>query len=81
MVCRRSAQFHQVLDVVLEDEQIGRAFAGEPDERMIVVFDGAGDFFTIDQLHPHGRAVFDELLQIPDFFQRLFRRARSLALL
>jgi hypothetical protein len=66
---------------VLKDEQIRRAVAGEPNEGMIVVLDGAGDFLAIDQLHSHRSAVFNEALEIPDFLQCLFRRARPFSLL
>src|ERR1051326_2798368 len=78
---RPSAKFHEVLDVVLEDEQIGGAVACQPDERMIVVCNRAGDFFTIGELPAHRRGVFNEPLQVADLFQCLFGGPRTFSLL
>ena len=77
-----SAQLCEVLDIVLEDEEIGRAFAGQSNKRVVVIFDRSCDFFAVNQFHAHRRAVLDEVLQIADLLQRLFRRPRrSFALL
>jgi hypothetical protein len=79
-VPHRLRLFHQVFDVVLEDEEVGFATARDADERLIVVLDNADDFLAIGQLHAYGFGMFDELFEIFGFFKRLFRRARGFSL-
>src|SRR5258708_30264330 len=69
--------FDQVFNVVLEDEQIRFASAGEPDEALIVVFDHAGNFFAIGHLDANGSALFNQALQILGLFESLLWRARG----
>src|SRR3954471_14910562 len=69
--------FDEVFNVVLEDEQIRFAIAGEPDEALIVVFDHAGDLFAVGHFHANGSALFNQALQILGLFESLFRRARG----
>ena len=44
----------KIFDVVLEDEQIRRAGAGDADETLIVIFDHAAHFFVVAELHADG---------------------------
>ena len=67
--------FHQVLDVVFKDEQIGFAVAGDADEALIVILDGALDFFAVHHLDAHQRRAFNQLFEILDLFKGLLRRA------
>jgi hypothetical protein len=66
---------------VLENEEIGLALAGDPDEGLVVILDGSYDFFAAGHLDAHRRCVFDELLQILSLFERLFGRAPGFATL
>ena len=70
------SQLHHVLDIVLEDEQVRLALARQADEGMVVIFDHARHFFSVRQLHAHGRGLLDQLLEVLGFLQRLLRRAR-----
>jgi hypothetical protein len=45
--------FLNIFDVVLEDEEVGLALASQADERLVVVFDGSGNFLAVLHLHPH----------------------------
>ena len=69
------ALFLEVLDVVLENEEVGLALAGQADEGPVVVFNRAYHFLPILHLHADGRGILNQALEIPDLFKRLFRRA------
>ena len=63
---------------MFEDEKIRRAHARQADERLVVILDRASHLFAIRQPHAYLHRAFDQALQIPRFFKRLFRRARRL---
>ena len=69
--------FREVLDVVLEDEKVGFALAGQADEGLVVILDDADHFFSIFQLDPDQRRILDQLFEILCLFKRLFRGARG----
>ena len=71
--------FHDVLDVVLEDEQVRFAFTGEANEGVIVILDDTDDFLAAGHLHAHRRAVLNQLLEILRLLEGLFRRTRGFA--
>jgi hypothetical protein len=48
---------------------------------MVVILDSSGDFLAVCHLYAHLGAVLDQLFQVANLFQRLFRRARTLTLL
>src|SRR5882757_1147967 len=66
------AFFLDIHDLVLVDEKIRRAFAGQTDHVAVVIFDPAVDDFTVGQLHAHRLLFFAEELQIGSFFKRVF---------
>lgn len=55
-----SAVFGDVHDLVLEDEKIGRAFAGEADHVLIVVLDPSADDLAVHQLDRDSLLLFAE---------------------
>ena len=65
----------EILDVVLEDEQVRLVLAGQPDERLVVILDGADHIFSVRQLDPNGRGIRDQFLEVAGLFERLFRSA------
>ena len=77
MPCRLQRDLVQVLDVVLEDEQIRRAGAGDADKALVVVLDHAIHLFVVAQLDAHRNFFIDEMLEIVDLFERLFGRTRA----
>jgi hypothetical protein len=60
---------------VLEDEKIRGLSPGYTNESAVVIFNNAGDFLVIGQLHPNGDFLFNEVLQILDFLESLLRWA------
>ena len=63
----------------LKMKRLGNVRAGDADETLIVIFDGAAHFLAIDQFHADGNLCVDQMLQILDLFKSLFRRARMFA--
>src|SRR5882762_11892534 len=68
------AFFLDIHDLVLVDEEIRRAFAGQTDHVAVVIFDPAVDDFAVGQLHAHRLLLFAEELQVRSFFKRVFSR-------
>ena len=73
---RKPLGFHNVLDVVLEDEEVRFAFASQTNKGMIVILDDTGDFLAVSHLDAHHRAVLNQLLEILGFLEGLLRRTR-----
>src|SRR5581483_3755182 len=69
-----AAVFRDVHDLVLVDEQVGRAFARQADHSLVVVFDPPFDGFAVHQLHGNLRLLLTECLQVSGFLIGLFRR-------
>src|ERR1035441_5314484 len=69
------AAFHQVLDLVLIDKQVGTVFAREPDERVVVILDGARDLLAIGEFHAYGDFRLDQMLEVSHLFKGLFGSA------
>src|ERR1035438_6010905 len=67
----------EVLDVVLENEKVGFTLAGQPDERLVVVFDGANHFLSVFHFDADRRRILDQPFEVLGLFKRLFRRARG----
>src|SRR4051794_27568254 len=74
------ALFLDVLDIVFENEEIGLAVARQADEGLVIVFDDAGDLFAVLQLHPNPGVMFDQLLEILRFLERLLGSTRRFSL-
>src|ERR1022692_904139 len=68
--------FLNVFDVVFEDEKVRFALASQANERLVVIFDGAGDLLAVLHLHSHDGAVLNQLFEVSRLLKRLFRRAR-----
>ncbi len=68
--------FREVRDVVLEDKKVGFTFAGQADEGLVVILDGADHFLSVGQLDPDQRRILDQLFEILRLFKSLFRGAR-----
>ena len=66
----------QVLDIVLEDEQVGQAGARDADEGGVVVFDDAANLLIVAEAHANGRAALDQALQVFRFLERMLGRPR-----
>src|SRR4051812_25983235 len=77
----RLALFLDVFDIVLEDEEVRFAVAGEADERLVVIFNHAGHLFTV--LHPDTDAGvgLNQLLEILRLLECLLGGARRFSLL
>jgi hypothetical protein len=73
--------FSQILDIVLEDEKVRFAAAGEADEGLVVILNDADDLLVILHLHADGRGIFDQALEVFGLFKCLFRRASGLSTL
>ena len=78
-VCHALRFFREVLDVVLENKQVGIALSGEANERLVVVFDDSDHLFSIFQFDPDRRRMLDQLFEIFGLFKRLFRGACGLS--
>ena len=70
----------QILDVVLEDEQVGRARSRDANKALIVILDHAAHFLVIAESDADGNSLFDQVFQVLDFFERLLRRPRDFSL-
>src|SRR5215831_17746896 len=68
------AQFAEVLDVMLEDEEVRLAVAGQPDKRLVVVFDHADHFLSVVHSDAHRRGALDQALEILRLFKGLLGR-------
>jgi hypothetical protein len=67
--------FHQVLDLVFKDEQVGTVRARQPDEGVVIILDGARDLLAIGQFHAHGDVRLNEMLEVSHLFEGLFGSA------
>src|SRR5689334_5263899 len=67
-------QFVEVFNIVLEQEQIGLAGAGDTDEVRVVELDRSVDFLVIAQTHADRCFLLDQVLQITNLFKSLFGR-------
>jgi hypothetical protein len=75
MALEKLRLFLKVLDVVLEDEKIRLALAGQPDERLVVILDRPHHFFAAVHLYANRRAALDQQLEVLGFLEGLFGRA------
>ena len=66
-----------VHDFVLEDEQIGRALAGEAHHILVVILDPSLDNLAVHQLNADALLLLSQGLQISGFFKSVVGR-RSL---
>ena len=66
---------HYILDLVLIDEKVGAVRARQPDERVVVILDGARDLLAIGEFHPHGDFRLDEMPEVSHLFKGLFGSA------
>src|ERR1035438_829549 len=60
-----------------ENEKVGLPLAGQADERLVVVLDGANHFLSVFHFDADRRRILDQPLEILGLFKRLFRRARG----
>src|SRR5580658_10190711 len=62
---------------MFEDEKVGSALARDTNEAMIEIFDDSANHFIVAQLHADTGFNFDQMLEVLDLFERLFRRTRA----
>ena len=74
-----SALFRDVHDLVLEDEQIGRALTRQSHHVLIVVLDPSLDDLAVHQFDRDWILPFAKSLQKTCFFECIFRRRRPAA--
>jgi hypothetical protein len=62
---------------VLEDEEVRGLRAGYAKKSPVVIFHNTGDLLVIGEFHANGDFLFNQVLQILDFLESLFRRPGS----
>ena len=72
-----SGRFVQIFDVVFEDEEIGSVFACDADEAMVEIFDDPANDFIVAQFYADTRFYFDQMFEVFDLFESLFRGTRA----
>ncbi len=69
--------FRDVHDLVLEDEQVGSALAGQPNHIPVVILDPAADRLAIQQFHGNRLLLFSQRFKESSFLIGVFRRRRA----
>jgi hypothetical protein len=75
MGCEELRLFLEILDIVLENEQVGLSLAGQPDERLIVILDRTYHFFTAGHLDADRCGPLDQQLEVFGLLEGLLGRA------
>ena len=73
MLSAKSGDFVKVLDVLLEQEQIGFVRARETDEPRIVKLDDAFHFLAVAQADAYRHFFFHQALQVTHLLVRMIR--------
>jgi hypothetical protein len=75
-----SAIFRDVHDLVLKDEQIGRALARQAHHIFVVIFNPSVEDLPVQQLDRDRFLLFPQRFKKRNLFERIFRRRRPASL-
>jgi len=75
-----SAIFRDIHDLVLEDEEIGGALAGEPHHVLVVILDPSVDGLAVQELNGDRLLLLPQRLEERSFLESILRRRRPTVL-
>jgi hypothetical protein len=70
----------KILDIVLEDKQVGFAGSGDANKTLIVIFNDPANLLIVAQFDAHQYFLVDQVFQVLDLLECLLWRTRAFAL-